>query len=293
MTSLRYKNPGRTKEAWRQHWYGNRERLLRRAQTFGLEVLEEGSIFSDSFRVGRGSITSNLTEKPSVASSSTAPLDNDNDWIEGSSSEDEDEPPDPLARHHVFTFPKLQSLSSPPSTPPPTDLSPDRIDVSPRIHNPPPFFNISPRGGKRKDDIVSASSPFVTISGDEPLIVTGNLDQTSDSASSGSVRPYVSSAREPPQKRAKNSVCEKKYSDTASPRSDGNDNPTPALDDFSMPGVEVTSKVGGVTSLLSDLEQGALATLIAREGPNPPPGSLLRFAAKVSSILTLLKDSLC
>jgi hypothetical protein len=283
LTPLRPQNPGRTKEAWRQHWYGNRERLLRRAQTLGLEVLEEGSIFSDSFRVGRGSIASNSTEKPSIASSSTAPLDNDDDWMEGSSSEDEDEPPDPLAHHHVFTFPKLQSLSSPLSTPPPANLSPDRIDTSPRLHNPPPFFNISPRGGKRKADIVSASSPFVTIGGDEPLIVTGNLDQTFDSTSSNSADPPVSGVREPPQKRPNNSFGQGKYVDTASPRPDGNDNSTLAIDNVPMSGVEVTSKIVSVTSPLSDQEQGALAGLIVREGPNPPPGSLLRFAAKVSS----------
>ena len=217
---------------------------------------------------------------PSIASSSTAALDNDDYVMEGSSSSDEDEPPDPLAHHHVFTFPKLQSLSSPLRSP-----SHDSIDTSSRFHNPPPFFNVvSPRGGKRKADIVSASSPFVTIGGDEPLTVTEGLYQPSYPTSSKLVYPPTSNVREPPQKRAKNSVGESKHGDTLSPCPDGNDNSSPAIDNVQMLGVDGTSQIGGVAYPLCDEEKGALAALVAREGPSPAPGSLLRFAAKVSSI---------
>lgn len=278
---MRFKNPGRTKEAWRQHWYGNRERLLRRAQALGLEVPEEGSIFSDSFRVGRGSIASGATEKFSIASSSTATLDDDGYSMGGSTSEDDDEPPDSLTHHHVFTLPKLQSISGRLSTP-----YLNSIDTSPKLHTPPPFFNISPRGGKRKVDTASASSPFVTIGGGGPLIATGNSDQPSDPASLNPVHPSTSSVREPPQKRARNSVGEKKYGDN-SPHSGGDGGFAATVDNIRMPGGDDTRTVGGSSFLLSDREREALAALIAREGPNPPPGSLLRFAAKVSTGLAV------
>jgi hypothetical protein len=275
---LRSKNPGRTKEAWRQHWYGNRERLLRRAQALGLEVPEEGSIFSDSFRVGRGSIASSATEKFSIASSSTATLDDDSYSMGGSTSEGDDEPPDSLTHHHVFTFPKLQSISGPLST-----SYVNSIDTSPKLHIPPPFFNISPRGGKRKADTASASSPFVTIGSGGPLIVTGNSDQPSDPAPLNPAHPSTSRVREPPQKRARSWAGESKYGD-GSPHS-GSDGGS--ADDIRMPGGDDTKTVGGSAFPLSDREREALAKLIAREGPNPPPGSLLRFAAKVSTGLTV------
>lgn len=227
------------------------------------------------------------------------------------STDDEDEEHfEPNSPHdNVFIVQKSEPGPIPTSSEPAPPRALEHLDLSSfrNYPTPSPFFNVSPRGGKRRlTDVASASSPFITIGNDEPPAST--LEQPSSqsqqrstfSSRNGSPQSTVGSVsttadtdpaiREPPQKRKKNlaggAVRVTSPLATTSPS-----DPDMEMKDEHVEAPTVTDTVMDQQSILSSKEtaiidftvddRSKVTSLIADAGPHPPPGTLLRFAEEV------------